>query len=118
MSGSAPVGWRSDLQGKVPAAEKPKARWRGGWEHQEACLSVLPAQDGALPNRTVPQLDKEASHATMLVVSVPVPDPGTPLHGVPVVEVTAEGAVGGGKEGDREVEGLVDDQGPLGGWEI
>jgi len=38
----APVGWGQDLQGEIPDAEKPKAGRCGGWEHQEACLAVLP----------------------------------------------------------------------------
>ena len=47
VGGSAPAGWGPDLQGEIPNAEKPKAGWRGGWEYQEACLAVLPDQDGA-----------------------------------------------------------------------
>jgi len=54
----------------------------------------------------------------MLVVPVPDPDPGTPLQGVPGVEAVAEDPVGGGEEGDREVEGPVEDQGPPGGREV
>ena len=54
----------------------------------------------------------------MLVVPAPDPDPGTPLQGVPGVEAAAEDPVGGGEEGDQEVEGLVEDQGPPGGREV
>ena len=53
------AGWRPDLQGKVSATEKPEAGRYGSRQHQEARLAVLPAQDGALPDRTVPQLDEE-----------------------------------------------------------
>jgi len=42
---------------------------------------------------------------------------GTGLR-VPRVEATAEDPVGGGEEGDREVEGLVEDPGPSGGREV
>jgi len=48
-----------------PPRQEPPARWRGSWEHQEACLTVLPAQDGALPDRAVPQLDEEPTHPAM-----------------------------------------------------
>jgi len=34
------------------------------------------------------------------------------------VEATTEGPVGGGEEGDREVEGPVEDPGPPGGLEV
>jgi len=44
--GSAPAGWRSDLQGKVPDAKKPEAGRRGGWEHQEACLRFYQLKTG------------------------------------------------------------------------
>jgi len=42
------------------------------------------------------------------------PDPGPPLQGVPRVEAATEGPVGGGEEGDREVEGPVEGEGPAG----
>jgi len=44
---------------------------------------VLPDQDGALPDRAVPQLDEESAHPAMRVVPVPEPDSGAPLQGVP-----------------------------------
>jgi len=44
------VGGRPDLQEEVQDAGKPEAGRHGGWEHQEARLKVLPAEDGALPN--------------------------------------------------------------------
>ena len=51
------MGWRPDLQGEVPDAGGPAAGQHDSWEHQEACLAVLPDQDGALPDRAVAQLD-------------------------------------------------------------
>jgi len=65
VGGGTSVGWGPDLQEEVPTAGQPKARWHGSWEHQEARLAVLPDQDGALPDRAVPQLDKEPSHPAM-----------------------------------------------------
>jgi len=56
------MGGGPNLQEEVPAAKVPAARWHGSWEHQEARLAVLPAQDGALPDRAVPQLDEEPTH--------------------------------------------------------
>jgi len=53
------VGWRPDLQDEVPYAEMLVPGRRGSWEHQEASLEDLPAQDGDLPDRAVPQLDEE-----------------------------------------------------------
>jgi len=64
---SAPVGWGPDLQEEVPHAGEPEAGQRGGQQNQEARLSVLPAQDGALPDWAVSQLDEEPIHPTMLV---------------------------------------------------
>ena len=54
----------------------------------------------------------------MLVVPVPNADPGPPLQGVPRVEAAAEDPVGGGEEGDREMEGPVEGAGPPGRWEV
>jgi len=88
------MSWGPDLQDKIPNAKKPEAERHGSWEHQEARLTVLPAQDGALPDRAVPQLDEEPAHPRVLVVPVPDPDPGTPLQGVSGVEGPAAGAVG------------------------
>jgi len=48
----------------------------------------------------------------MLVVPVPNADPGPPLQGVP------RDPVGGGEEGDWEVEGPVEGAGPPGRWEV
>ena len=74
------MGWGPNLQKEVPHAEQPKARWRGGQQLQEDRLVVLPAEDGALPNGAVPQLDKEPTHPAMLVV--PVPNVGRRVPGV------------------------------------
>jgi len=52
------MGRRPDLQNEVQDAEKPEAGRRGGWEHREARLAVLPDLDGALPYWAVPLLDK------------------------------------------------------------
>ena len=62
MDGSAPVGWRPDLQDEIPDAEKPEAGKNGSLGHQEASLAVLPDQDGALSVRALPQLDDEPAH--------------------------------------------------------
>jgi len=43
----------------------------GGREHQEACLTVLPTLDGALPAWAVPLLDEEPGYPAVLVVPVP-----------------------------------------------
>jgi len=51
------MGGMSDLQKEIQDAEKPEAEWHGGWEHQEACLTVQPGEDGALPYRAVSPLD-------------------------------------------------------------
>ena len=115
VGGGAPVGWRPHLQEEVPHAKEPEARYRGGRQHQEARLTVLPDQDGALPDGAVPQLDKEAAHPTVLVVPVPGADAGAPLQGVFRVEGPAEDPLGGGEEGDREGEGQVEGPGPTGG---
>jgi len=75
------VGWGSDLQGEIQDAGKPEAGRHGGWGRKEACLAVLPGEDGALPHRAVPPLDKEPTHPTVLVVPVPDLDSGAPLQG-------------------------------------
>ena len=98
------VGWGPDLQGEISNAGKPEAERHGCWKHQEARLSVLPAEDRALSVQAVPQLDEEPVHPAVLVVPVPESNPGAPLQGVPGVEGPTEGTVGGGADGDREVE--------------
>jgi len=82
VGGGAPAPWRPDLQDEVSDAKKPKAGRHGSWGHQEASLAILPDQDGALPDRAVPQLDEEQGHPAMLVVPVPEPDPGAPIQDV------------------------------------
>jgi len=54
----------------------------------------------------------------MLVVPIPEPDSGAPLQGASGVEGPAEDPVGGGAEGDCEVEGRVEDPGLPGGREV
>jgi len=112
------MGWGLNLQEEVLVACEPAAQWYGSREHQKARLAVLPAQDGALPDRAIPQLDKEPPHPAMLVVLVPNTDPGPPLQGVPGMETTAEDSVGGPKEGDGEVEGPVEGAGLTGRREV
>jgi len=48
------MGRRPHLQGEVPYAREPKARWRSGRQHQEARLEVLPAKDRTRPHRSIP----------------------------------------------------------------
>jgi len=108
VGGSAPVGWGPDLQDEVPYAKDPEARWRGGRQHQETRLAVLPDQDRALPDRAVPQLDEEPTYPAMLVAPAPDADPGPPFQGVPREEAAAEDPVGGGEEADWEVEGPLE----------
>jgi len=69
-----PVGWGPNLQKEVLHAKQPKARWRSGQQLQEDPLTVLPAEDGALPNGAIPQQDEEPTHPAMLVELVPNAD--------------------------------------------
>jgi len=99
------VGWGPDHYEEIQNAKRPEARQHGCWEHQEACLEVLPAEDRALPYRRIPALDDIPPDAPVLVVPAPQADKRAPLKGVPEVEKTAESAVEGGVERDREGEG-------------
>jgi len=108
------MGRRPDPQEEIQDAEVPEARRRGGWERQEACLTVLPGGDGALPYRAVPVMGEEPAHRSALVVPVPNADLGPLIQGVPRVESTAEDSVGRCAEGDWEVE----DPGPPCRWEV
>jgi len=108
----------SNLEEEVPHAGQPKAQRRGGEQHQEARISVLPAEDRALPDQPVPELDEAPTHPTVLVVPVPNTDPGPPRQGVHRVEAAGEDSVGGGEERDREVEGQVEGAGPTGRREV
>jgi len=113
------MGRGPNLQEEVPVACKPVAQWYGSREHQKTSLAVLPAQDGALPDRAIPQLDKEPPHPAMLVVpALPNTDPGPPLQGVPGMETAAEDSVGGPEEGNGEVEGPVEGAGLTGRREV
>jgi len=56
VGGGTSVGWGPDLEDEVPHAEEPKTRWRGGRQHQEARLEILPAEDRTRPHRTIPAL--------------------------------------------------------------
>jgi len=106
------VAWRPDLQEKVFNAKKPEARQHGCWEHQEAYLKVLPAEDGARSYRPVFALDEGPPYGTMLVVQRPHANEGPPLQGESRVANATEGSLGTGAEGDGEAEGPVEDPGP------
>jgi len=112
------MGGGPNLQEEVPVACEPAAQWYGSREHQKACLAVLPAQDGVLPDWAIPQLDKEPPYPAMLVVSVPNTDPGPPLQEVPGMETAEDDSVGGPDEGDGEVEGPVEGMGLIGRQEV
>ena len=71
MSGSATVGWTPDLPEKIFDAEEPEAGRHGGWEYQEARREVLPDEDGVLPHRAVPLLDKESGEELPLFLPTP-----------------------------------------------
>ena len=61
-------GRTSKTKYRMPKSQK-RAR-SGGREHQEACLAVLPDEDGALPCREIPPFDEESNHPPVLVVTV------------------------------------------------
>ena len=65
------MGWGPELYKEIQNAKKPEARRYGCWEHQEACLTVLPAEDKALRYRTIPSLDEIPFNNPVLVVQVP-----------------------------------------------
>ena len=96
---------------RMQKSQRPDSTVAGSTK--EACLAILPDQDGALSNRTVPQLDEEPAHPAMLVVPTPEPDPEASLQGVTGVEGPAKDPVGGGAEGDREGTGRGKDR-----WKI
>jgi len=105
------MGWRPHLQGEVPHAKEPEARWRGGRQYQEACLEVLPAEDRARPHRRVPALGQGAPHCPVLVVPPPLANERPPLQGVSGVEDAAEDSVSRSVVGDGEVEEPVEGPG-------
>jgi hypothetical protein len=115
VGGSATVGWWSDHQPQVQNAAPTAARPDGNWGHQKACLEILPAEDRALPLWAVPELDQNEAHHPVLVVPIPNTDEGTRPQSVPGVEGAAEDLMGGGQEGDREMEEPLEGPGPAGG---
>jgi len=56
------MGGRPNPQEEIQNAEEPEAGRRGGWKQQETCLTVLPGEDGALPDRAVPIMDEQPTH--------------------------------------------------------
>ena len=68
------MGWGPDFQKEIQDAEEPEAQRHGCWEHQAACREVLPAEDGALPDRRIPALDQITADPPVLVVPVPQAD--------------------------------------------
>jgi len=102
------MGWRPDLQEEIQNAEKPEAGRHGCWEHQEACLEVLSAEDGSLSDRRIPALDEITPNSPVLVVPMPQTDERSPLEVVSEVEGGAEDPVGGGVQGDGKREGAVE----------
>jgi len=102
------MGWRSDLPEEIQDAEKPEAGRHGCWEHQEARLEVLSAEDGALSDRRIPALDEITPNSPVLVVPMPQAEERSPPVEVSEVEEGAEDPVGGGVQEDGEREGAVE----------
>ena len=73
---------------------------------------------GGPPYCPLAEQDVEPIHPTVLVVPIPDADPRPPLQGAPGVKAAAEDPVGGGEEGDWEVEGPVEGTGPPGRVEV
>jgi len=67
------MGGRRDLQEEIQDAEELEAGRRGGWGHQEAFLTVLPSEDGALPYRAVSSQDEEQAHPQCRRCRCPTP---------------------------------------------
>src|SRR3978361_1508520 len=109
------MGWGPSFQQEVQDAVRAATRQDGGWELQEACLEVLPAE---LPDRVIPQLDKKPAHCSVLVVPVQDANAGALPQGVPGVEGAAEDLVDGGQEGDGAMEEPLEGPGPSGGREM
>ena len=83
---------RPDLQEEISTGCRKQ---HGVREHQEACLAVLPGEDGALPYRAVPPVDEEPPHRSVLIVPIPDANAGAPFEGVFGMEGPAEGLMGG-----------------------
>jgi len=73
-----------------------------------ACREVLPAEDGALPDRRIPALDEITPDSPVLVVPVPKADERPPLEEVPKMEEGTEDPVAGGVQGDGKREVAVE----------
>jgi len=114
----ANMGRRAHLQVEIPHAETTEAERSGSQQHQGARLKVLPAKDRTRPHRAVLTRRKGTPHCRVLMVPMPGADKGPPLQGVPGMEDAAEDPVGGGEEGDQEVEEQVDGPGPAGRREV
>ena len=80
-------------------------------DSQEACLKGLPAEIGTRAHWAVPALDQSQVLRTVLVVPEPEADEEPPLQGVSEVEGAAEDSVGGGEEGNGDVEESVEEPG-------
>ena len=74
----------------------------------------LPAKDRPLPDWAIPELDEEPPHPSVLVVRERNTDTRSPLQGMRRVEGTAEGSLGGGQEGNGEVEEPLEGPRPTG----
>jgi len=69
-------------------------------------------ENRSLPHRAAPTLDEELAYPTELVVLVLDANAGAPLQGVPSMGGPVVGLMGGGAEGDLEVEEPVEGPGP------
>ena len=107
--GGQRVGGRTDHLSEVHAAGRP-ADENSGRLPEETGRPVLPVEDGALPDRAIPEVDEEPSLGKVWVVLLRNADPGAPLQELPEVEAAAEDPVGGGSKGHGQGEESVQDQ--------
>ena len=109
MEGGVDVVQEKGPGEEVPNAEHDAPEQNGGTGTEEAGRSIPSAQDGALPYRPIPEVDKELGHGRVWLVPVQDADERAPVQELWQMEEAAEDSVGRGTDGDRTGEGSIQD---------
>ena len=114
MGGGAGLVRKEDREEEVQDAGKDASEHSSGMRTETAGRVILSTQNGALPYRAIPRMDKEHKHGGMRVVSVQDTNTELPVQRVQAMEIAAENNVGRSPKSHRQREESLQNPRPPG----